>query len=93
MVDRLRCQRAPFEYTSNMGAIELRLYASLTKWRKAPVAAYQYVGKKTVRDVLRENAIPEEDVAIIMINGQRGQPGTSIADGDSISLFPLIGGG
>ncbi len=46
-----------------------------------------------VRDALRENGIPEEEVAIIMINGKRGRPETGMSDGDTVSLFPLIGGG
>lgn len=75
------------------GQVEIRLYASLRKWKPAPVTRWELSGVKTVGDLLTENAIPEDEVAIIMINGTRGRLDTPLAHGDSVSLFPLIGGG
>jgi molybdopterin converting factor small subunit len=73
--------------------VEMHLSASLQKWKKAPVASYALAGKKTVREFLLENGIPKDEVAIILINGKRQQFETLLKDGDSLSLFPLMGGG
>jgi molybdopterin synthase sulfur carrier subunit len=76
-----------------MARIEMRLFASLQKWKPIPVIKYDLAGTRTVKELLLENGIPENDVAIIMINGKRGQLETTLRDGDAVSLFPLIGGG
>ena len=75
------------------GRIEMRLYASLQKWKPSPVAEYELVGISTVRDLLKESGIPEGEIAIVMVNGKRGQLDSALQHGDSVSLFPLIGGG
>ncbi len=75
------------------GRIEMRLYASLQKWKPSPVTEYELAGINSVRDLLKESGIPEGEVAIIMVNGKRGQLDSAIQHGDSVSLFPLIGGG
>jgi sulfur carrier protein ThiS len=46
-----------------------------------------------VRDLLKESGIPEREIAIVMVNGKRGQLDSALQHGDSVSLFPLIGGG
>jgi molybdopterin synthase sulfur carrier subunit len=73
--------------------IEMRLYASLQKWKSPPVAEYELAGIDTVRDLLKESGIPEHEVAIVIVNGKRGQLDSVLQHGDSVSLFPLIGGG
>jgi molybdopterin synthase sulfur carrier subunit len=75
------------------GRIEMRLYASLQKWKSPPVTEYEPAGIGTVRDLLKESGIPEGEVAIVMVNGKRGQLDSALQHGDSVSLFPLIGGG
>lgn len=47
----------------------------------------------TVSDLVRRNGIPESEIAIIFINGKRGQLASTLTTGDTVSLFPLIGGG
>ena len=38
-------------------------------------------------------SIPEEEVGVILINGRHGSLNQSLAEGDILSLFPLVGGG
>ena len=38
-------------------------------------------------------AIPPTEVTLIFINGRHSIPGTKLADGDTLALFPPIGGG
>jgi molybdopterin synthase sulfur carrier subunit len=75
------------------GSVEMRLYASLQKWRPIPFAAYPLAGIATVRDLARVHGVPESEIAIVIINGKRGQLESVLAHGDTVSLFPLIGGG
>ena len=75
------------------GSVQMRLYASLQKWRPAPVGIYDLAGISTVRDLVKANGIPESDIAIIVVNGKRGELESTLSAGDTVSLFPLIGGG
>jgi molybdopterin converting factor small subunit len=74
-------------------SVEMRLYASLQKWRPTPVGSYGLAGIATVGDLVRENGIPEKEIAIVFINGRRGGLESTLTNGDAVSLFPLIGGG
>ena len=47
----------------------------------------------TVGAIVSELAIAEEEVGVILINGRHGSLVQGLADGDTLSLFPLIGGG
>jgi sulfur carrier protein ThiS len=76
-----------------VSSVEVRLYASLRKWRPAPSGSYELAGSMTVSDLVRRNGIPESEIAIVFINGKRGQLASTLATGDTVSLFPLIGGG
>ena len=47
----------------------------------------------TVGAIVAELDIPEEEVGVILINGRHGSLDQSLAEDDTLSLFPLIGGG
>ncbi len=74
-------------------SVEMRLFASLQKWQPASAGSHVLAGAATVRDLARENGIPENEIAIIFVNGRRAELGSALANGDTVSLFPLIGGG
>ena len=74
-------------------SVEMRLYASLRKWRPTPAGSYELAGITTVSDLVRESGVPENEIAIIFINGKRAQLASTLRHGDTVSLFPLIGGG
>lgn len=44
-------------------------------------------------ELLDKLNIPEKEVFIILINGIRSDPDSNLKDGDSVSIFPFIGGG
>jgi sulfur carrier protein ThiS len=73
--------------------VEVRLYASLQKWSPAPVTTCRLEAVSTVRDLARRQGIPEREIAIVMVNGKRAHLDSVLASGDSVSLFPPIGGG
>ena len=47
----------------------------------------------TPRDVLISMGIPEENAAIIMINGRSVKLDTLLKEDDVLALFPPVGGG
>jgi molybdopterin converting factor small subunit len=53
----------------------------------------QYSENTLVQDIIRDLDIPEPEVGIIFINGRNSSRDNVLADGDTLSLFPLVGGG
>ncbi len=47
----------------------------------------------TVGGVIRELALPEKEVTLIFINGRHADLTTVLSAGDTLSLFPPVGGG
>jgi len=72
--------------------ITVKLFATL-RWGRFSVADREVPPGTTVGDVIRELAIPEREVTLIFINGRHVLPGTELAEGDTLALFPPIGGG
>ena len=53
----------------------------------------EYDSAATVRHIVGELGIPDTEVGIIFINGRNGVMDQALAEGDTLSLFPLVGGG
>jgi sulfur-carrier protein len=45
------------------------------------------------RDVVLSLGLTEEEIGIIMINGRHGNLDQALMEKDTLSLFPLVGGG
>jgi sulfur-carrier protein len=73
--------------------VRVRLYASLRKWNGKPDFALDLPTSCKLCEALVPIGVPENEVAIIMLNGHRGMLGSMLSDGDDIQLFPAIGGG
>jgi len=76
-----------------MSYVDLHLHASLRKWAPDATGKCELRGGGTVRELLIGFAVPDEEAAIIMVNGKRATQDTVLSDGDTVSVFPLIGGG
>ncbi|WP_425805494.1 MoaD/ThiS family protein [Desulfitobacterium sp. Sab5] len=50
-------------------------------------------GENRVIDILQSLGIAQEEVAICLVNGRDSNAQTILADGDTLSLFPPVGGG
>ena len=72
--------------------IEVRFFATLREGR-GKIIQVPAEAVFTAADLLRRFAIPEEEVAILLINGFHSKPEDPVKDGDIISLFPPVGGG
>jgi len=73
--------------------IRLRLFASLQKWLPDNPIDHEIVSPRTIGEFLQEKEVPEDVVAIILCNGNRADLTRPLADGDSLEIFPLLGGG
>ena len=72
--------------------IEVRFFATLREGR-GKVAQLPAEEASCGGDILRRFAIPQEEVAIFLINGFHSKPEDPVKDGDVVALFPPVGGG
>ena len=72
--------------------IEVRFFATLRE-NRGKAAQIEADGISCAGDVLCRFNIPDEEVAILLINGFHSKPDDTVRDGDLISLFPPVGGG
>ena len=75
-------------------SIKIKLFADLDKQFRASVENASVLDKpSTVGKILTSLSIPEEKVRIIFLNGKHAELDSSVTPGDTLSLFPPIGGG
>lgn len=72
--------------------VTVKLFASLRENNEKEMLL-DFPESITPLDIIQRINISEKDVAIIMINGRAKGLHTIIQDGDTISLFPAVGGG
>lgn len=72
--------------------VEVRLFATLrnNRFKKEKKEFQEGV---TAEIIFQELDIDYEDVAILLINGRDGLLDTILKDGDTLSVFPPVGGG
>ncbi len=72
--------------------IEVRLVAALDRGRGGTMI--REVPQATAGRALAEKlGIPTEEVGIVLVNGRHASLDEALADGDVLSLLPMIGGG
>ncbi|MBW1695650.1 MAG: MoaD/ThiS family protein [Deltaproteobacteria bacterium] len=73
--------------------IKLELLATLKRY--SPDSPEQFRIKRgiKVRDLLAELNIPEYEVNLVFINGQKGNLDSILNGGERVGLFPPLGGG
>jgi sulfur-carrier protein len=72
--------------------VTVRLFANFRIGRfKEETREYQATA--TVRHIVDDLGIPDAEVGIIFINGRSAVMDQVLAEGDTLSLFPLVGGG
>lgn len=72
--------------------VAIRLFANFRMGRFKEETR-EYGEAPTVKQVIAELGIPEAEVGIIFINGRNASIDQALAEGDALSLFPLVGGG
>lgn len=47
----------------------------------------------SIADVIAELQLPEAQIGMIMLNSRHAEPDRELNDGDTLAIFPLVGGG
>ena len=53
----------------------------------------EYPEGTTVRQIVRELEIPESELGILLVNSRHVDLKRVMADGETLAIFPLLGGG
>jgi molybdopterin converting factor small subunit len=72
--------------------ITVKFFATLRGGR-GKVQVLEVEEPTTTRDIISHFNIPEEDVAILLINGRDGDLDRPLNNEDVLSIFPPVGGG
>lgn len=72
--------------------IKVRLFATLRDGRGKELDIEMEEGI-VVRKILEVLEIKQEDVALLLVNGRDGSFDAKLSDGDTVSMFPPVGGG
>lgn len=72
--------------------VTIKLFATFREGR-FKVEVRELPEESQVGDVLQSIGISVEEVAICLVNGRDSNAQTVLADGDTLSLFPPVGGG
>lgn len=70
----------------------VKLFATLREGR-GKILNYKKDHSFTVEEIITELKIDKKDVAILLVNGRDGKLSQTLEEGDTISIFPPIGGG
>ncbi|MFT9497880.1 MoaD/ThiS family protein [Anaerosolibacter sp.] len=73
-------------------SIKVRLFATLRNGRGKELIV-DVETNRTPDEVINGLDIPKEDVAILLVNGRDGTLDQLLQDGDTVSIFPPVGGG
>jgi sulfur carrier protein len=72
--------------------VNVKLFATLRNKRFIE-KEFEVENGTVVEDLFKLFDLKSEDVAIIFINGKHGDFDSPLKDGDSLGLFPPVGGG
>jgi molybdopterin converting factor small subunit len=72
--------------------ITVKLFATLRRFHEKEFPLEVSEGT-TVKQVIEMLALPEDEVAIIMLNGIGKKPDAILSEEDILALFPAVGGG
>lgn len=72
--------------------ITVKLFAMLRTGR-FDVKDFDLSDEVTIDEIIRKIGIPKTDITLIFINGRHSTPEAKLGEGDTLALFPPIGGG
>ncbi|OPY66022.1 MAG: ThiS family protein [Syntrophorhabdus sp. PtaU1.Bin002] len=72
--------------------VTVKLFATLRQER-FDIDTFDLAENTTVGDIVTKLGIPRNEVTLIFVNGRHADRATRLADGDSVALFPPVGGG
>lgn len=72
--------------------VTVKLFATFRIGRFGEVNK-EYETGTTVGDVLKELSLPPDEIGATLINHRHVEEDQLLQDGDTLSIFPLVGGG
>lgn len=72
--------------------VTVKLFATFRNGRFT-VETREYPVGTTVADVLAALEIPEDEIGATLVRSRHVEEDYILADGDTLSIFPLVGGG
>lgn len=72
--------------------VTVKLFATFQKGRFV-VQQREYQPGITIDRIVAELNIPEQELGIVMVNSRHVKLDRELCDGDTLALFPLLGGG
>ncbi|WP_432821701.1 MoaD/ThiS family protein [Trichloromonas sp.] len=72
--------------------VTVKLFAMFRNGR-FKVAEFDFPQGTTCRQIVAEVGLTEAELGVVMVNGRHAQVDRVLAEGDTLSLFPLVGGG
>ena len=72
--------------------MKVKLFASLRDGRFME-KEWDYVEGSTVSRILEELNINKKDVGVLLVNSRHAETDYKLEKGDTLSIFPVIGGG
>jgi len=73
--------------------VKIKLFATLKKYAPPDADNYPIAPETTLRDVIDRLGMTEEEAKIIFIDGVKGTMDSNLMGGETVSIFPPIGGG
>jgi sulfur-carrier protein len=75
-----------------MMRVTVKLFATLRDHRFS-VDTFEFEPGTTVAGVVRHLGISEKEAALILLNGRHTDLATGLNNGDTLAIFPPVGGG
>lgn len=72
--------------------VTVKLFATFRIGRFGEISK-EYEPGTTVKDVLDELSLPQDEIGATLINHRHVEEDHQLKDGDTLSIFPLVGGG
>jgi len=72
--------------------VTVKLFASLRNGRFKE-KQWEYVPGMSISRILEELKIDSKDAGILLVNSRHAEPDYQLQEGDTLAIFPLIGGG
>jgi len=72
--------------------VTVKLFATFRKGR-FDVDVREVPPGTTVSRIAEEAALPEKEIGIVLVNGRHTGLSRVLSDGDTLAIFPLVGGG
>ena len=74
--------------------VNLRVFATLRRYTNgAESVDVEIEDGATIADALARAGIPASEAKIIFVDGRKGSLESRVSDGNSVGVFPAIGGG